>query len=179
MRIISGSWRGHPLRVPKGTRATTDRVREAIFSILGSSDNLSVLDLYAGSGSLGLEALSRGASSACFVELSRQALTCIEGNLNHKEPRSVSLVKQDCLQYLHKAESTFDWIFCDPPYHDVDFDRLIAAFSQSKCMGSDSLLILETDRFHTLNCAAGLKAVDQRRFGDTMIHFIRRGESER
>ncbi len=128
MRIISGTWRGQLLRVPKGVRATTDRTREAIFSILGNAQDLEVLDLYAGSGSLGIEALSRGAAAACFVDLSRQALRIIESNLAGKASRGVTLVRQDSLGFLRATESTYDWIFCDPPYQGIDFPSLIRTF---------------------------------------------------
>jgi len=177
MRIISGTWRGQLLRVPKGVRATTDRTREAIFSILGNAQDLEVLDLYAGSGSLGIEALSRGAVAACFVDLSRQALRIIESNLAGKASSGVTLVRQDCLGFLRATESTYDWIFCDPPYQGIDFPSLIRTFCQSRALGSHSLIILETDRFHSINLPQELVSVDQRKFGDTVIHFIKRSDS--
>ena len=176
MRIISGAWRGQPLRVPKGVRASTDRVREAIFSILGDARGLAVLDLYAGSGALGIEALSRGAVGAWFVDRSRSALGVIEANLTGRTTPGVSLVRQDSLEFLRRAKSSFDWIFCDPPYAGVDFGELMRAFSASSALGPDSLLILETDRYHRINLPPDLISIDQRKFGDTVIHFIRRAD---
>ena len=177
MRIISGTWRGQILRVPKGVRATTDRTREAIFSILGDAQDLEVLDLYAGSGSLGIEALSRGAATACFVDLSRQALQIIESNLAGKASSGITLVRQDSLGFLRAAESAYDWIFCDPPYQGIDFPTLIKTFSESQALDSYSLIILETDRFHSINLPPDLIWVDQRKLGDTVIHFIKRSDS--
>lgn len=177
MRIISGLWRGQPLRVPKGVRATTDRTREAIFSILGDASGLEVLDLYAGSGALGLEALSRGAVMCCFVDVSKRALRTIESNLAGKTNQGVRLLHQDALNFLRRSESAFDWIFCDPPYEGVDFPRLIKEFVNSAALNQESLLILETDRFHQISLPSELICVDQRKFGDTLIHFIKRADT--
>lgn len=172
-------WRGQPIRVPRGTRATTDRVREAIFSILGDALGFTVLDLYAGSGSLGIEALSRGAKSACFVDISRRAISCIESNLQGKSTGSVRLICRDSLKYLHSESSSFNWIFCDPPYEKVDLVILLNAFIASKVVGAETLIILETDRFHPLSLPAGLIRIDLRKFGDTLIHFIKRSDESK
>ncbi len=177
MRVISGSWRGQPLRTLTGTRATTDRVREAIFSILGDAGGLEILDLYAGSGALGIEALSRGARAACFVDLSRRAISCIQSNLKGKSAENVRLICQDSLKFLRADNSSFDWIFCDPPYDRVDLTRLINALAASAVVGTDSLIILETDRYHTVNLPSELTRIDQRKFGETLIHFIRRTDT--
>ncbi|RJP77660.1 MAG: 16S rRNA (guanine(966)-N(2))-methyltransferase RsmD [Candidatus Zixiibacteriota bacterium] len=177
MRIISGTWRGHGLRVPPGARATTDRVREAIFSILEEAEGRSVLDLYAGSGSLGLEALSRGARSACFVDLSRHALAAIRDNLRGKEAGAVGLVKADALDFLRREKRSYDWIFCDPPYNRVDYPALLEALKRSETLGPLSLLILESDRYHPFEIPSGLVLESRRQFGDTIIHFLHRAET--
>jgi 16S rRNA (guanine(966)-N(2))-methyltransferase RsmD len=174
MRIISGSWRGQTLKVPAQVRPTADRVKEAIFSILGNAGDLKVLDLYAGSGALGLEALSRGARRAQFVDLSRRALATIKDNLRGHDSSNVILSQQDALEFLRKAKQPFDWIFCDPPYHKVSYLRLLQAIGKSEALGADSLLILESDRFHTFELPPTLQAIDRRKFGDTIIHFIKR-----
>jgi 16S rRNA (guanine966-N2)-methyltransferase len=179
MRIISGAWKGRPLRVPAGTRATTDRVRESLFSILGDPAGLTVLDLYAGSGSLGLEALSRGADAATFVEISKKALALIEANLGKGDDHPVRFHCQDSLNFLGRENLIYDWIFCDPPYQKTDLDRLIMAVSTSACFGDQSLLILETDRFHPIKCPDSLQIKDQRKFGDTLLHFIQRTDPEK
>ncbi len=178
MRIISGIWRSHPLKVPPKVRATTDRVREAIFSILGEAQDLEVLDLYAGSGSLGLEALSRGAHYVCFVDISQKALLTIKGNLQNKPAQNVRLVREDALVFLRKSENVFDWIFCDPPYNEVDYARLLTALSRSLMLHPQTLLILEMDRFHHLELPDSLNSIDQRKFGDTIIHFIKAARNQ-
>lgn len=174
MRIISGIWRGRTLHVPPGVRATTDRVREAIFSILGDAQGLDVLDLFAGSGALGIEALSRGARKVSFVDASRRAIACIQSNLPQESVEAGRLIRQDALMFLRKSEESFDWIFCDPPYLRVDYDKLLRTLTKSAAFGADSLLILETDRFHTLTIPPELTRIDQRKFGDTVIHFLKR-----
>jgi 16S rRNA (guanine966-N2)-methyltransferase len=121
MRIIAGHWRGRRIKAPAGrkVRPTTDRVREAWMSSLGASVvDARVLDLYAGSGALGLEALSRGARSAVFVELARASLKSLEANVDTLGAReSSTLVKGDALVYLRGLdEDAFDVALADPPY---------------------------------------------------------------
>lgn len=178
MRIISGSWRGQSLKIPRRVRPTTDRVKEAIFSILGDAWNLDVLDLYAGSGGLGLEALSRGARSAHFVDVSRYALHTIKDNLHGKEPVNVTLSQQDALDFLRATQTPCDWIFCDPPYDKVNYTALLRAISESKALTSHTLLILESDRYHAFDLPPELSLIDQRKFGDTVIYFIKRSADD-
>jgi 16S rRNA (guanine966-N2)-methyltransferase len=117
MRVVAGEFRGRRLAAPRGarTRPTADRVREALFSMLGDVAGARVLDLYAGSGALGIEALSRGAESVVFVERDARAARMIERNL-----ASLGLdqpvLRQDAVRFLARAEGTFDLVFCDPPY---------------------------------------------------------------
>lgn len=134
MRIIAGSAGGIPLKVPQGdTRPTTDRVREALFSMLGSRvAGARVLDLFAGSGALGIEALSRGAASALFIEHHRAAAEVLRGNLQKTRVAGASLRQMDVfrtLAELARAGQVFDLIFADPPYthsaHDTDFTRAL------------------------------------------------------
>ncbi|MFH1861816.1 MAG: 16S rRNA (guanine(966)-N(2))-methyltransferase RsmD [bacterium] len=178
MRISGGLWLGRTLKVPPQVRATTDRVREALFSILGSTEAKSVLDLYAGSGALGIEALSRGAVQVTFVDLSRTSLLCIQKNLPADSDRDLRFHRQDAIEFLKRAPHSYDWIFCDPPYGQVDYSLLLWAFSQSRVMSEGSLLILETDRHQTFQFPIGLELDDQRRFGDTLIHFLRRNPTK-
>ena len=158
--------------MPVGARATTDRVREAIFSILGEADGKKVLDLYAGSGALGLEALSRGAEDVCFVDISRHAYTAIHDNLSAFVPTQVSIHKKDALVFLKRNSEVFHWIFCDPPYDRVDYTQLLQTMVGSAALGLDSLLILEADRYHTLIIPEELELRDLRKFGDTIIYFL-------
>jgi len=120
MRVIAGRWRGRPLTAPLGdaTRPTADRTREALFSMLasrlGSFEGLSVADLFAGSGALGIEALSRGAGSCLFVEQDRAALDALRANLSRLEARGD--VRAGSVLSLGPAPSPLDLILMDPPY---------------------------------------------------------------
>ncbi|MFS0770779.1 16S rRNA (guanine(966)-N(2))-methyltransferase RsmD [Sphingomonas sp. 1P08PE] len=120
MRVIAGQWRGRPLVAPKGeaTRPTADRTREALFSMLasrlGSFEELAVADLFAGSGALGIEALSRGAASCLFVEQDRAALDALKGNLAKLGARSD--VRATSVMALGPAAAPLDLIMMDPPY---------------------------------------------------------------
>jgi 16S rRNA (guanine966-N2)-methyltransferase len=120
MRVIAGQWRGRPLVAPKGdaTRPTADRTREALFSMLtsrlGSFEGLAVADLFAGSGALGIEALSRGAASCLFVEQDGAALDALKGNLAKLGTRAV--VRAGSVMGLGPAPAALDLIMMDPPY---------------------------------------------------------------
>jgi 16S rRNA (guanine966-N2)-methyltransferase len=119
VRVIAGTHRGRRLERPEGdeTRPTADRVREALFSMLGDVGDADVLDLYAGSGALGIEALSRGAASAVFVDSSRVAAEATRGNLTELGERG-EVVCRDALDYLRGVggQRRFDLVLCDPPY---------------------------------------------------------------
>lgn len=121
MRIIAGKWRGRPLVAPKGdtTRPTADRTREALFSMLasrlGSFEDLKVADLFAGSGALGLEALSRGAASCLFVEQDRAAIEALRANISRLEATGVDIRAQSVLA-LGPAPAPVDLMLMDPPY---------------------------------------------------------------
>jgi 16S rRNA (guanine966-N2)-methyltransferase len=140
MRIIAGTHRGHRIAAPKGrdTRPTSDRVRENAFNLIGPVDGASVLDLYAGSGALGLEALSRGADRAVFVESDRDACRTINANLDKLGLRATVLC-QDATRAVAHERRTFDLILCDPPY-DVDATRLPFA----RLLAGDGLLVYES-----------------------------------
>lgn len=147
MRIIGGTFRGHRLRAPKGpTRPTADRTREAIFNLLQSRLALHearVLDLFAGSGALGLEALSRGAAEATFVEKAGAALGTIRKNAAALGVESrCTILRADALRWLERdVESRFDLVFADPPYALADLPRLPDLVRPHLALGG--LLVLE------------------------------------
>ena len=134
MRIIAGEWRGRKLTEPKGdaTRPTADRTRETLFSMLtsrlGSFEELRVVDLFAGSGALGLEALSRGAAHCLFVEQDREALDAIRANVTALDARARSTVEAGSVMGLRAAKEPLDLILLDPPYRtgagEVALDRI-------------------------------------------------------
>ena len=151
MRIIAGAWRGRNLVAPKGleTRPTADRTRETLFSMLvsriGSFDGLRVADLYAGSGALALEALSRGAGHATLIENDRAAVQAIERNLDTLGARDRATVRAMSAVSLPR-ETPFDIVFADPPYADGSGDKVVAAVAKAGWLATGGWLAIETAR---------------------------------
>jgi 16S rRNA (guanine966-N2)-methyltransferase len=143
VRIVAGSRKGHRIEAPKGlaTRPTSDRVRENAFNLIGPVDDASVLDLFAGSGAMGLEALSRGAASCVFVESDRDACRAINANLD-KLRLNATVLCQDALRALAAESRTYDLVLCDPPYDYQQHDRL--APHLARVLAPDGLLVYET-----------------------------------
>ena len=168
MRVVAGEFKGRRLAAPRGarTRPTADRVREALFSMLGDVGGARVLDLYAGSGALGIEALSRGAATAVFVERDAQAVAAIERNL---EPLDVeaSVARADVARWLTRAEGRFDLVFCDPPY-DVA-SRLAGPLAERLpgLTADDARIVTESDKRNPLELPFPL--IVERSYGDTRI----------
>jgi len=131
MRVVAGESRGRPIVAPEGnrTRPTSDRVRESIFNMLfslGATTDTDVLDLYAGCGALGIEALSRGASHCTFVERDRRAVECIKNNLESLGYGDRSTVIQaDVLEWVRADNDSYDVVLADPPYADNSWEGLM------------------------------------------------------
>jgi 16S rRNA (guanine966-N2)-methyltransferase len=174
VRVAGGELRGRRLAVPKGSsvRPTTERVREAVFSILGGVEGLRVLDLFCGSGALGIEALSRGAAHATLVDADTRT-----ANLNAEDlelGNRVEVVRSDALRFLRGEQGVFDLVFCDPPYKLAD---LLAADLDPLIQGrlaDAGRVVFETapDAPSPLTLPLQL----ERAYGDTMIR-VYRGES--
>jgi 16S rRNA (guanine966-N2)-methyltransferase len=168
LRIVAGQFKGRRLAAPRGvrTRPTADRVREALFSMLGDVNGARVLDLYAGSGALGIEALSRGAASAVFVERDPQAVAAIERNLAAVGVEAV-VVRQDALRYLARADGPFELVFCDPPYDSAS--RLAAPLAERLPVltAEDARIVTESDKRNPLELPFPLLV--ERDYGDTRI----------
>jgi 16S rRNA (guanine966-N2)-methyltransferase len=146
MRIIAGTRKGHTIQAPtgRGTRPTSDRVRENVFNILGPVDDASVLDLYAGSGALGLEALSRGAAQAVFVERDSDAARVIERNLDKLGLRA-TVLRQDAIAVLAAEKRKYDLVFVDPPYDMyTDLEPQLARYLP-RVLGEHGTVVVETD----------------------------------
>ena len=171
MRIVAGEHRGRRLRAPAGsaTRPTSDRVREALFSILGPVDGLDVLDLYAGSGAVGIEALSRGAASATFVETARPAIAAIRANLASIGREDAAVVELDAQAWLRSGApgAAFDLVFCDPPYDAAP--RVAQALSEllPRILRPQALIVTESAKRNPL--ALDLPLDDERTYGHTRI----------
>jgi len=181
MRIIAGRWKGTRLASPAGakTRPTTDRVKESVFSILGYHiEQARVLDLCAGTGSLGLEALSRGAESAVFVEKSGKALGLIRENCAKVRAGHVRIIRGDALRYIRNWDPSaepFSLIFFDPPYRGGLYRPVLEAIDQSPVLREGGIIMVEHGRDQVLRESyQTLMIMDNRRYGDTQISLITR-----
>jgi 16S rRNA (guanine966-N2)-methyltransferase len=146
VRIIAGSRKGHRITAPAGrsTRPTSDRVRENVFNILGPVDDAVVLDLYAGSGAMGLEALSRGAAQAVFVERDADAVRAIERNLDKLRLRA-TVLRQDVIAVVAADKRKYDLVFVDPPYEMyADIEPQLARYLPS-LLADEAAVVVETD----------------------------------
>jgi 16S rRNA (guanine(966)-N(2))-methyltransferase RsmD len=180
MRIISGTSKGRKLVTPRSQslRPTSDRVKESIFNIL--QDEIVgkvVLDLFAGTGNLGIEALSRGAKKTIFVEKGRQALRLIQRNLTQfgLEERSEILPKDAnrAIGILKQKGESFDLILMDPPYEKGLIQRTLMKLNSYPIYHKDSILVIEHDRREPLSTVMdGWNLIRQRRIGDTLISFL-------
>ncbi len=180
MRIIAGEWRGRPLQAPagQGTRPTADRTRETLFSMLasrlGSFEGLRVADLYAGSGALGLEALSRGAAHVIFVENDPRALAAIRANLlalqanNRAEVSPVSAAKLASTQPFHL-------IFADPPYGARSGTLVVEAVQAAGWLAPGGWLAIETESREAVD-PGGWQIDAERRVGRARHTLIRASE---
>ncbi len=175
MRVIAGALRGRPLRAPRGnrTRPTADRVRQALFSVLGDVRGARVADLYAGSGALGIEALSRGAEHAVFVESSRAAVGAIRDNLRAlalEERATVLPLGVERAGRQLAQHGPYDLVLCDPPWPEID--RALAALARALAptqLAAGARVVIEhpAQRPVMLLEALGLERVDERRWGDS------------
>ena len=159
MRIIAGRHRGRPLHTPRGrdTRPTPDRVRESLFAMLDGLDALAgarVLDLFAGSGSLGLEALSRGAAKAYFIDENKAAFETVKENLKLTKLFDDAVVlNADAFTYMRNTQEKFDIVFLDPPYRkELVANALPVA---ARCCKPGALVVCETDAREELPKTAG------------------------
>jgi 16S rRNA (guanine966-N2)-methyltransferase len=173
MRVIAGLYGGRTLAAPpgRGTRPTSDRVREALFSILGPLDGETVLDLFAGSGALGIEALSRGADSTVFVERDARAARVLASNLAALKIES-TVRRIDAFQALRDASQrgeTYSLVLCDPPYRQgAEIGRTLSE-ALGPVLADGARVVTESDRRHPLDLDLSLK--DERRYGDTLIRI--------
>jgi 16S rRNA (guanine966-N2)-methyltransferase len=171
MRVVAGTARGRRLQAPAGrdVRPTSDRVREAVFNALGSLgavEGATVLDLFAGSGALGIEALSRGAAAATFVDDDPRALAAVRANLAATGLEALaSVVRSDALGFLDGEPGPFDVALCDPPYRFDRWDELWAALPTA-------LVVAESDR--EVAPPEPWEVLRVRRYGSTVVTFAAR-----
>lgn len=180
MRVITGTARGRKLDAPEGlnTRPTSDMTKGAVFSILQNIiENSEFLDLFAGSGQMGVEALSRGARSATFIDNDAKAIASIKTNLKAcglMEHSKVAMM--DSLSYIKNCSSKFDIIFLDPPYN-MELIQAVLPYC-AKCLKEDGIILCETEKREELPEVEGLEIIKEYRYGKAKITSYKRKEDE-
>jgi 16S rRNA (guanine966-N2)-methyltransferase len=177
LRVHGGAERGRRLTTPRGIRPSQGVVKEAVFNMLGDLEGTRVLDLFAGSGALGIEALSRGATHATFVERDPKAFGVIRANLDALgyEDRS-SVVRADVARWLQaRAEeaTAAHVILADPPYNDAVLDRALELLGRS--LEGGAVVVVEHAFRQPLSPPARLRLLRQRRYGDTAVTLLEAG----
>lgn len=183
MRVIAGDARGRQLLTPKNQRVrpTADRVKEALFSILlsrlGELNGMRVLDIFAGTGNLGIEALSRGADHAVFIDSHRESAEIIRRNLEiTRYTGKAKVVVQEAaaaLKWLSRGEAPFHLVFLDPPYGEGHTERLLELLSTSPLIDEGSTVVAEFSAKEEIPRSFGrLKEGERRIYGDTALSFL-------
>ncbi len=178
MRIIAGTFRGRHLSTTRdrSIRPTTDRAKQVIFDILANRiafPGIHVLDLFAGSGSLGLEAISRGASSVTFVEKTRTSLAVLEENIRRLDCAAQTAIHQaDVFWFLKNAHRAFDLVFADPPFGLEQIGNLPAALSVSKVLRPGTLAVMEHSRESSVPVPESMFEVVRKHLGQTIVLIL-------
>ena len=181
MRVVGGIYRHRQIIYPDDanqTRPTKDRVREAIFSALGNISNARVLDLYAGSGAMGIEALSRGASHCTFVDISNNAIKVIKENIqNLKIPESeYEVIKNkdfNALEMFKNRKLKFDLVILDPPYEEGKYEEVLKTMIDGDLLNEEAIVVMESNR------PISLENIDYQKnkeyhYGEIMVNILRR-----
>lgn len=179
MRVITGSARGVRLQAPKGmdTRPTLDQVKEGIFSAIQFEvEGRRVLDLFAGSGQMGIEALSRGAKSAVFVDMRQDACAVVRSNLEKTRlTPNAQVLRSDYMSYLSHCRETFDLIFLDPPYAEIFLENALKSISEIDILSECGILICERPAEKTLPALIGCLHVSREyRYGRVAVSLYRK-----
>lgn len=179
MRIIAGAWRGRPLVAPEGraTRPTSDRAREGLFSMLqsrlGTFEGLRVADLFAGTGALGLEALSRGAAFCTFVDSDRNAIVALQRNLAAFDARERADVRSQAIEYAPPPPAPCDIVLMDPPYGTGLAETALARVANPGWVAPGGFVSIETAG-EPLTLPPGFETAAERRFGKAYLTLFRR-----
>ncbi len=182
MRVITGKARGVALKTPEGlqTRPTADRVKEALFSVIQFDlPNAQVLDLFAGTGQLGIEALSRGAKSAVFVDANDAPCKLVKENLKRTRlEQQARVVKGDYLSFLKNCRETFDIVFLDPPYAEVFLENALKCISEIDILRSGGIIVTERPLGKELDVKlSGFARSRDYKYGKTLITLYRKEET--
>ena len=184
MRVITGKARGVILKTPEGlkTRPTSDRVKEAMFSIIQFDlPGTRVLDLFGGTGQLGIEALSRGAKSAVFIDSGEQACSLIKENLRRTklEPDG-RVIRADYLEYLERCNEKFDIVLLDPPYAEVFLENALKKLTQIDILQSGGIIVAERPVGKELPWEfQGFTRSKDYKYGNTLLTLYRRNPTEK
>ncbi|NLD16005.1 MAG: 16S rRNA (guanine(966)-N(2))-methyltransferase RsmD [Tissierellia bacterium] len=179
MRIITGKKKGLKLISPKGdyTRPTESRIKESLFNILGNVTDSIVCDLFAGSGAIGLEFLSRGAKLVYFVENDINALTALKSNLKKANLPNYKVIEKDYVIALNEIDRNgnfFDFIYVDPPYDSINiYDNSLKLISELEVF-RESLIIVESDVNTEIKNLQLFNIIDKRKYRSTILYFLRR-----
>ena len=179
MRVITGKARGVQLKTPEGmlTRPTADRVKEALFSIINFDlPGAAVLDLFGGTGQLGIEALSRGAASAVFVDAGDQPCKLIRENLKRcKLESNANVIRSDYLQYLERCTDRFDIVLLDPPYAEVFLENAIKKITEIDILKSGGIIVAERPVEKPLDLEIeGFSRTKDYKYGKTLLTLYRK-----
>jgi len=185
MRILTGKYKGRRIKMPGGLRPTQDKVRKALFDILGGLEGLSFLELFSGTGAVGIEALSQGAKEAIFVENNRSCLRILEDNLSslapdaqHPTPVAYHLLPMDsslAIRKLAKKRFRFDIIFMDPPYYQDIAKKTLQILGAYDILAPNGFIVVQHFKKENLPAELGdLTLFKQSRYGDTALSFYRK-----
>lgn len=180
LKIVSGSAKGRKLKGPKtaGIRPATAQVRKSVFQILGDVGGLRVLDLFAGTGSMGLEALSRGAGEVVFVDSQQSAISLLFRNLETtgflKQTHILKKTAAAAITLLHQKKLSFDLIFLDPPYDKGLIDATLQKLGHFPLLAPGGRLLMEHSPREKPTFLSGLVKVDERKYGQTYVTFFKR-----
>lgn len=180
MRIITGRVRGLQLTTPKNmdVRPTADRVKESLFNIIGSKIiDAEILDLFAGTGNLGLESWSRGAKKITFIDESRESLRLVQSNITKcRAEKDCHVIKGNAINVIERlcqSGMLFDFIFCDPPYNKGWIEKVITAVSRYPVIKAGGYLVVERAQHEVIqNLPADFELVRSEKYGETYIDFI-------
>jgi 16S rRNA (guanine966-N2)-methyltransferase len=180
VRVTGGTYGGRRLRAAApGTRPTSDRVRVALFARLGDLNGARVLDLYAGTGALGIEALSRGAREVVFIERASQSLAVLRGNIASLELGAAArILTGDAIKVIRRLgreAERFDLALLDPPYAAGEVGRALEALVAARILVPGAMVVVESGRRHPVPSVEGLAPIDERRYGDTVITRLAAG----
>lgn len=178
MRIISGCRRGHKLAELEGqnVRPTTDRVKESMFNLIRAYvPEARVLDMFAGSGALSLEALSGGAKYAWMVDIDRRSTAVIKRNVQELKFDDIcTVIEKSCFDFVRATDLKFDIIFLDPPYNKGFIEPALAAIAENDILDIGGIAVLESDSTDFKSDFAGLEIIKQKRYGRTYVTVYQR-----